>query len=439
MMPLIPRTLGIHSTVYALYLRLMMRWVPKWMGAFEDSENGGFYERLGAGFKPVQTGQRRLLSQCRQLALYADYARRAGRAKGLDGFLRRHFDHILKTYKNRDSGLWIYAVDDALRPSDTRCDLYTMSFVIFACAHYGRVSNDRRARDEALATLQTIRTRFKMSGAAGYAEALDEQGAILPAVRRQNPHMHLLEACLFAHQTWGNMVFEQMADEMVELFYNHFYFDAAEGVLEFLTPDLNAPDPQKGAHLEAGHFFEWVWLLKRHAVMKGDAARHNAIIQSLIDFANRFGWDDVYGGIYDEVDKNGAVLKDTKRIWPFCEALKANALVLNDFKDPVRSKIKTRTTDMVRVFVEKYMQERGFWQEWLNRDLSPAVDYMPATTPYHVYFGITETMDILKARGRTKSWLFAVNAGFYAGRRGLSRAVRLVRTGLMGGIGHWRR
>ncbi len=256
------------------------------------------------------------------------------------------------------------------------------------------------------------------------AKALDENAKPLQQMRRQNPHMHLLEACLFAHEIFSDAAYEKMADELHWLFQTYFFDSAQCALYEFLTHDLK-PDPDKGGHLEPGHYFEWVWLLKKHAALKGDASLHDPVCHKLLGWANKYGWDDTHGGIFDTVGLDGRVINGTKRIWPFCESLKANALMLNTAPD--RQAIKDRISAMVDVFESKYMQERGFWTEWLNRDLSPAADYMPGTTPYHVYFGIMETWDVIEGRGESKSLVSSVEERLYAWRRSLSNAVKSVR------------
>lgn len=409
---------GIHSTVQSLNTRLHLRWVPKWYEAFSDPA-GGFYERLGKGFKPVFTGQRRLVTQCRQLSIYSDACERAG--KPLYKNLQEKFEFILAKYHDPKTGLWRFSLNDAGNINDPTCDLYALSFVIFSFSHYYRATNDGRAQVAALDVLNLIDSRFRLS--LGLAEALDANGNPILKLRRQNPHMHLLEACLFAYDTWGDKAYEAMADEMIGLFQNYFYDSRRNALVEFLTDDLK-PDPEKGHHLEAGHYFEWVWLLKKHAVLKGDASMHDTVALKLLDWADKHGWDETHGGIYDTISPEGRVITDTKRIWPFCEALKANALMLSS--SPDRQAIKDRVSEMVDVFEEKYMQERGFWTEWLNRDLSPAADYMPGTTPYHVYFGITETWDVLEERGGSMSLTSGISNTLYGFRRALSRAYKSI-------------
>ena len=195
-------------------------------------------------------------------------------------------------------------------------------------------------------------------------------------------------------------------------------------VIEFFSDNF-FPHVEKGGHIEPGHAFEWVWLLKKHAELTGNTAQHDAICLRLLDKANVDGWDKEYGGIYDTVSPNGHVIANTKRIWPFCEALKANALMLTHAPD--RQAIKDRTRAMVDVFEEQYMQERGFWTEWLSRDLKPAADYMPGTTPYHVYFGIMETWQVIEGRGESVSMIAALEEKLYGWRRSVSDRIKTIR------------
>lgn len=415
---------GIHSTIASLQTRLFHRWVPKWYGAFCDP-SGGFYERLGSDFKPLFTGQRRLVTQCRQLAIYSDYCNR--QKSPIQNNLKNHFEFILKNYHDSKTGLWFFSNDDDGRVSDSSCDFYALSFVIFSFSHYYRVTKDERAKQKAFQVLKLIDEKFRLYE-SGFAESLDDNFKALPRVRRQDPHMHLLEACLFAHATWGDDAYIRMADELVSLFQANMYDQKNHTVIEFYDDDLKTPHTDKGHIFQPGHSFEWVWLLKKYETYKGSLGLCDPITARLFDFANQHGWDEDHGGIYDGVGKDGAVLIDTKRIWPFCEALKANALMIGYVKDKIG--LKQRMVNMTQVFNQKYMSERGFWTEWLNRDLTTVTDYMPGTTPYHVYFGITETMDILNKRGDPKSIIPLSYNKIYGVRRMLSVWARKIRDGV---------
>lgn len=417
---------GIHSTIDPLKSRLLKRWVPKWYEAFRDPLLGGYYERLNRNFKPLLTGQRRLVSQCRQLSIYSHAA---FHQKSNDySSIRNAFEFIVERYYEPSSGHWWFAIDDKGNAKDRYSDLYALAFVIFSFSHYYRATGDDRAKDLADRALGFIDSAFRMPGLPGLAEAVGGDGRPLPKLRRQNPHMHLLEACLFAHEVWGGKNYKKMADELVALFNDHFYDDQHNLVREFFNDDLSVHGIE-GHRIEPGHAFEWIWLLKKHQAIHGDN-RHDAVTLALLETANAHGWDETYGGIYDTLRPDGTIVADTKRIWPFCEALKANVLMLE--AGPDRQSLKDRTRDMVNVFKDKFMQERGFWTEWLTRDLTPVTDYMPATTPYHVYFGIMETAAALEARGGGKSIASALTSALYTLRRNISLFIKKLKTTLRG-------
>lgn len=345
--------------------------------------------------------------------------------------LKRHLTAIMQGFKAGQAGAWVFALDDSGNVTDKTLDLYAHAFVIFGLSHYGRVTKDEDARRMAMETLDFIDKKFRTQ--KGFVEAMDAEGKVVKTPRRHESHMHLLEACLFAYDTWKEPAFLKMADEIVALFFESFYEAGTNRLSEYFTDALEpSPDLEKGVILcEPGHYCEWIWLLKKYANAKASPAAYDSVCLKLLEWVNRHGWDNTHGGIYDELDAQGRVVSDTKRLWPFTEAIKANALMLDCIHDPHREAAKKHMASMVTLFRDRYMQERGFWTESLNRNLTPATDYMPATSPYHVYFGIMETRDILKSRGSSKSWRAGPRRILYASVRFLSAMVRQARLKLL--------
>ncbi len=405
---------GPQSSIDLLANRLLYRWVPKWYEAFHDVSTDLFYERVGHAFRPKQVERRRLLTQCRQLSVYAD-ARNRG---NFTGDLSPHLEAMAKYYHVARTGGWIYSLDADNKPLDTYYDFYSQGFVIFAMAHYG----GETARAYAVRTADFIDRSFRT--AKGFHEGLNADLTPQDVRRRHESHMHVLEACLFAAEKWPDDIFTKLADEIVALFFSDFY--QADVLSEYFTQDLQPLADSGSIIVEPGHYGEWVWLLKKHAALKADPSRYDDTCHALLAFANAKGWDEEFGGIYDEMTPEGAVVLDTKRIWPFCELLKANALML-DAKGSDKDALKATIHRMVKVFRHSYIDERGFWAEWLARDLTPKTDYMPGTTPYHVYFGIMETRDVLKGRGPTRSLSTWAQAQWFRARRSVSKGVRAVR------------
>lgn len=402
--------------------KLQRRWVPKWYEAFA-ADDGGFHERMGKSFQPIKTGQRRLLTQCRQLAVYAHAIAEGNMYFNPD--LAKHLDFILTYYKGDKAGSWIFAIDDHFDNKEEIYDLYAHGFVIFALAHYERALQDGQAKVLALETLFFINENFNMTEFPGLAEALDNDYNVIDLPRRHESHMHLLEACLFANEVFKDDAFLEMADFLINLFQSYFYQEDQNLLGEYYDKDLKPAARDGHIVTEPGHYCEWIWLLKKYSHIRGDPTKYDVLCRLLLDWANAYGWDSKYGGIYDELNANNEVITDTKRLWPFAEALKANALMLDSGVD--KDGVKATIAQMVQVFNDYYIDERGFWTEWLSRDLQPQTDYMPGTTPYHVYFGIVESQATLQNRGETKSWRVGAIAGLYDLRRGVSENVKRIR------------
>ena len=95
----------------------------------------------------------------------------------------------------------------------------------------------------------------------GWHEALPPR---LP--RRQNPHMHMLEALLAWQAVAPDPAFEAAARRVLDLFDRRF-FDREHLMLgEFYDRDWTVRPGSEGQCIEPGHHMEWVWLL-------GEAAR----------------------------------------------------------------------------------------------------------------------------------------------------------------------
>ena len=405
------------------------RWIPKWAHAFAEGGGGLFHERLDFQFLPVNVGRRRLLTQCRQLAVYAHHLANVGKSTaGIDAaWIDRHFDTIIDAYYVPESGGWRFALGEGYE--QPLYDLYTHAFVMFMCVWVWRATGSQKAQRLAVSTRFFIRERFTCGdGCPGFAEQLDEDLRPIPQMRRQDPHMHLLEAALLAYESWGLAEDAALAGDLVGLFRDYFWDEAQGCLVEDYDHNLQ-PHPDQGDICEPGHHFEWVWLLWWYEKAVPGAADSRNIRRRLLDFGNKNGYDARYGGIFNAVTKTGAVSEEDKRIWPVTEALKANAIMLDEVDN--RDKVKNMMWHLVSILASGYVHRRGFWTETLNRDLSVQTDIMPGTTPYHLYFGVMEALEILKARGQSKSWRSAwIGLGYHL-RRSLSDMMRASRQGWM--------
>src|SRR5260370_15710217 len=77
--------------------------------------------------------------------------------------------------------------------------------------------------------------------------------------RRQNPHMHLLEACLALAEATSDRRWIERAAALASLMRDRFFDRQTGSLIEFLSDDLR-PDAKRGVGREPGHQFERIWL-----------------------------------------------------------------------------------------------------------------------------------------------------------------------------------
>jgi mannose/cellobiose epimerase-like protein (N-acyl-D-glucosamine 2-epimerase family) len=200
-------------------------------------------------------------------------------------------------------------------------DLYDQAFVLLALASATAVAAApplRRAALELVAWMDRAMTHE----AGGYREA---EPPLAGAPRRQNPHMHLLEAMLAAHEAFGDPVFLHHASALVGLFLDRM-FDAVTGTLPEFFDEAWHPVPHPGGYLiEPGHHCEWVWLLDWHARLTGPNQATEVASAALMRFVDRFGHAPA-GGMADIVTSQGEMVAGATRLWGQAERLKAELI-----------------------------------------------------------------------------------------------------------------
>lgn len=373
-------------------------WVPRWFREFSNPE-GGFFERLDSVGQPISL-PRRVLTQCRQIMVYATYVTRHPDALMVEK-LKESFAFLNTIYRSPHVGGFYFSHDDSRQTQDSTYDLYAHSFVMLACAAYYKAFGDPNALIIAQNTRDFITRHFRAPQPfCGFVEALDQDLTPLPRTRRQNPHMHLMEACLVMYETSEDMAYLDLADELFGLLTSYFLVDGT--LREFFADDLT-PHPDTGHTVEAGHHAEWVWLLDRYHSLKGhkDSAFNTAITtlkDTLFTWVAAHSFDPVNGGIWNSQTPSGTPVDTNKRIWPVFETLRAAAVMLA--QDPENRTAKSVFTHAQHL-VSVYVAADGTWTEMRdtaldiapNVTLAPTSRDRPGTTPYHIYLPLLESVE----------------------------------------------
>jgi mannose-6-phosphate isomerase len=281
---------------------------PLWSSAGFDGRTGQFVEQLTLEGEPLAGVARRTLVQARQIYVFCT----AGRL-GWNGPWRKVADAATDTLlaRGRDTeGDWIFSFDGDGRPADLRADLYTQAFVIFGLSHAGQLLARADALDAARRTCQRLDAAWAHS-AGGFVE-----GAIEP-LRRQNPHMHLLEAYLALHAATGEPVQRARAEQIGALLTDRLLVREPVGLIEFFDEAWRPVEP---VELWPGHHYEWAWLLDQ--LQRASGADRSAEAEALLARAEALGAG-ARNVVVDSVWLDGSPKDRGGRLWPQAERLKA--------------------------------------------------------------------------------------------------------------------
>ncbi|WP_052401584.1 AGE family epimerase/isomerase [Muricoccus aerilatus] len=352
---------------------------PLWLEHGVDRARGGFHEALDLRTLQSPEPFRRLRVAARQVYVFSQAHRfgltRAGEAVELGiAFLRER--------ARRADGGYARLFDLEGRVTDAQRDLYDHAFVLLALSSAARVLPAAPLRQEALALLRYLDGHLAHP-LGGYAEGLPPS---LP--RRQNPHMHLLEALLAAAEAFGDDLFLHRATGLVDLFLTRFRDPRTGSLPEYYAEDLT-PEREGGRHvLEAGHHCEWVWLLGWHARLVGERPDVAEAMAGLLRFVDRYGINPRLGTLYDELWSDGAVKAAGSRLWPQTERLKSEAL---------RPGATATGFASAAAALRRHLDGAppGLWHERLDEHGRPSGEPAPASSLYHLTAGILTAAEVV--------------------------------------------
>ncbi|WP_158240452.1 AGE family epimerase/isomerase [Telmatospirillum siberiense] len=344
----------------------------------------GYVEFLTPSFVADSKPRKSTLSTGRLLYCFSHAAILDPRGPGLAA-ARHGLDYLLRRCANPEGGFYRSLNTDG-SPLDNRCDLGDLGFVLFSLGWYHRASGEKRALEIAERTMRFMEIHLA-SKAGGFQE--DTLGT-LP--RRQNPHMHLLEACHILAEESGESAsapgpWLSRARKLVDLLRRKFIDPSNGSLIEQFDADWV---PVTGAGREPGSHFEWVWALLHHRRLTGDDSVL-PIADGFYRFALEHGVDSEKPHLaFDAVDGTGQILAATKLMWPQTEAIKAfvaRAEFLGD--SDAAGRIDTFLDLLFRHYVDA---ETGFFCNQVERDGKKRVVEMPVRVLYHLELALAEVI-----------------------------------------------
>ena len=362
--------------------------LPTWSKSGFDESCGQFVEYLELDGSPQEAGEVRTRTVARQIYVYAHAAHLGLAPSASLAMAERAFANLHRVawvsgkrggYArsfNRHTELVTDPVRDLY---DNACVLLALSWLLTAT---GKDVYRHQIDQTILAVDRTLTDPF-----GGWAE--DSNGT-LP--RRQNPHMHYLEATLALCENNRTSVHMRSEGKAFALLRSHFLVGQNGPLHEFFGPQWELADRNGSDRLEPGHMCEWVWLTTR----PDSHARSDNINICLDLFYTALAVGRMDGSIFlvDTVSGDKAI-SPSRRLWPQVEMLKAFMALYERFGFPG---YRTEADDVASAILAAYMTgvPHGCWHDCLDLNEVPTARTIPPSSLYHLWTAIAASAGDLR-------------------------------------------
>lgn len=353
--------------------------LPLWSNAGFDPGRSLYHERLDWASRPVAMDALRLMVQARQISTFCRAALDGAYDAGIQAL--SCLDTVKNLYHCADNQPgWVFSIAATDRPAQTKRDLYAHAFILFAYGWAIRYAN--RPEDRAMA--RQIAADIDLIFAApngGFMDAVPDEGVL----RSQNPHMHLLEAYLVVFEATGDSFYLERAKALVDLARTRLIDPRSGLLLEFFGQDWHPLKSFGENQVQPGHLFEWSWLLRdygRLAECESDEAESLARSSGkLFEAGFTSGCDHARCVVLDSMTDTQVVLEHSARIWAQTELLR---LLHTGEQTPEHA---VKATLFATSFLEQFapLSLKGGWIDHIDADGDRLVEYMPASSLYHIY------------------------------------------------------
>jgi mannose-6-phosphate isomerase len=332
--------------------------LPLWVNRAQNPD-GSWVEHLNLDGTADLVAERRWRVLARQVYVYA-------KASAMGWYDGR--DVAISTYIKMKSVGYVHRVSSDGEITNGMRDLYDHAFYLLAASSLYDLTQDTAYLEDAETLLAWI-GRDLSHPSGGWKES---DAASVKSPRRQNPHMHLLEASVYLFGVTKNPKHLRYAQDVFTLFEDHF--NDAGTISEFFEADWTLAAGADGQTAEPGHAVEWVWLLGQY--QKATGYNVSGYQSALYDKAFRGrSWF-----LNDEETKSGEIRRESKRLWVQTEVIKSH-LAMAEIGTPGAREMAAATIDAL---FPTYLTEDGLWNDQINACGVNIATTIPVSTFYHI-------------------------------------------------------
>ncbi|MDX9847915.1 MAG: AGE family epimerase/isomerase [Tenuifilaceae bacterium] len=310
-----------------LHHELTQNILPFWMVRMVDNENGGFYGQIDGNNTVNALAPKGGILNARILWTFSAAYRQLGDSQYLDIAIRAR-DYILNHFIDREHGGTYWSLDHRGFPLDTKKQIYSQAFFIYALTEFFLATGDGQCLEEAIKIYRLIEQySFDVSG-SGYLEAYSRDWHLLDDLRlsakdanekkTMNTHLHILEAYTNLYRVWKDNDLRNQLRNLIYLFTDRIIDPQTSHLNLFFNEDWIC----RSTITSYGHDIECSWLLYEAANLLGDemlTGKVKQICLSIVNAASEGLQPD--GSIINERNNATGHTDADRHWWPQAEAV----------------------------------------------------------------------------------------------------------------------
>lgn len=249
--------------------------LPFWTEKMKDDEQGGFYGQIKGNGQLVPEADKGGILNARILWSFSSaylqeknplYLEMANRAKA----------YILNHFFDQEFGGTYWTVSFDGKPVDTKKQIYSQAFFIYAFTEHYHASGDETSLQKAIALFMIIEKYSFDQEQNGYFEAYSRDWLLLEDLRlsekdenekkTMNTHLHILEAYTNLFRVWKDEDLARQLRNLILIFIEKIVNTATNHLDLFFDENWNA----KSTIVSYGHDIEASWLIDEAARVLGD-------------------------------------------------------------------------------------------------------------------------------------------------------------------------
>lgn len=233
---------------------------------------------------------------------------------------------LLENFWDEKFGGWFRSVYWDGRVKDTDKHMFDQAYVLIGLTEYYRVTGDKQAFKFINKSYETINANGWDREYEGYYERCSRDWSEISNKKTICVHLDMLAAimsmyCVEKKKAYLNRL-EQIADVIITRMREPKYFCVLETFHKnWVYNPLVSMDK-----IQFGHQLKCVCLSLELYRLTGNLYYYE-FGERIINFCNKFGWDQGYSGFFQHGYRNGKIASREKLWWPQCEGLHALLLM----------------------------------------------------------------------------------------------------------------